>query len=102
MAADTPGVIYLIHLEPTYKQAGHYLGWTGNGWGTRLRQHLRGQGNPLVRAAVKAGSTVILARLWKGDRNAERRLKNRKEGPRLCPVCKALGRVERGSHEGVI
>lgn len=29
-----------------------------------------------------------VARTWRGDRNFERRLKNRKNAPRLCPICR--------------
>ena len=28
-----------------------------------------------------------LVRVWEGDRNFERRLKNRHNGPHLCPLC---------------
>jgi hypothetical protein len=34
------------------------------------------------------GIRFVVARLWiGGDRTLERRLKNQKNGPRLCPIC---------------
>lgn len=39
-------------------------------------------------AVSKAGIEFVIARLWPdGDRNFERHLKNRKDGPRICPIC---------------
>lgn len=86
------GHVYLLHLDPGVPRNGgvrsrHYIGWALN-VDTRLEEHLRGTGSPLVRAAVANGSTVTLARTWPDvDRNFERRLKNQKMAPRLCPVC---------------
>lgn len=86
---SVPGTVYLLHLHPPYKRARHYLGWTSN-LEQRLADHRRGAGSPLVAAAVANGSTVELARTWTGvDRHFERALKNRKEAPRMCPLCVA-------------
>ncbi len=38
-------------------------------------------------AAVRRGSSAELVRTWEGDRNLERRLKNRKNARGLCPRC---------------
>jgi hypothetical protein len=43
------------------------------------------------------GITWQLVRTWEGGRKFERQLKNRKEAPRLCPVCagaKAMNRAK--------
>jgi hypothetical protein len=41
-----------------------------------------------MRAITLAGITWKVARVWNdGDRALERRLKRRKSGPRLCPIC---------------
>lgn len=78
---------YLLHFDPPYRHAGHYIGWTEDLEG-RLRDHLSGRGSPLVRAAVEAGSLVVVARLWPDrDRRFERRLHNT-HGSRLCPRCR--------------
>jgi predicted GIY-YIG superfamily endonuclease len=82
------GTIYLLHFEPAYKHASHYLGWTED-IDARIDRHQRGQGSPLVAAAVAAGCAINLARTWEGDRKLERKLKNRKNTPRqLCPICR--------------
>lgn len=87
------GVVYLLHFDPAYtggrKTAGHYLGYAnGRGLRARLERHAQGGGSPLVYAALQAGCSVRLARVWRhASRTIERRLKNRKEGPRLCPIC---------------
>ncbi|HXF62870.1 MAG TPA: hypothetical protein VNK95_14695 [Caldilineaceae bacterium] len=79
--------VYLIHLEPAYKHARHYLGYADDVH-SRLALHRMGQGSRLCQVAVEAGCKLILARVWEdGDRSLERRLKNRKAAPRLCPIC---------------
>lgn len=70
------------------RYARHYLGWTEGNVDARLRVHLAGQGSPLIRAAVQRGLNVELVRTWSdADRNFERKLKRRREAPRLCPAC---------------
>lgn len=87
MASNVPGTVYLLHFDPPYKHARHYLGWTSN-LDQRLFEHMSGQGSPLIRAAVEAGHGVVLARTWNDlTRNDERSFKNQKNGPRLCPIC---------------
>lgn len=82
------GTIYLLHLDPPYKHAKHYLGWTGKeDVYDRVLQHVAGRGSPLVRAAVQAGSLVVVARTWAdSDRFEERRLKGH-SSTRYCPIC---------------
>lgn len=82
-----PGLIYVAHIEPAYRHARHYLGWTADPdgrWGT----HLNGHGSPLIRAALLAGSSVTFALVGEGTRTDERRLHNRKNTARLCPTCR--------------
>lgn len=86
--------LYLLHFDPPYEHAGHYLGWAAN-IERRVAEHLAASSaaSPLVRAAIAAGSVVSLARVWVGgDRTLERRLKRRHEGPRLCPLCRPVRR----------
>jgi predicted GIY-YIG superfamily endonuclease len=82
-------VIYLLHLDPAFRHARHYLGSTDD-VERRLLEHMTGRGSPLVRAAVNAGCVVELAATWEGSRTDERRLHSRKESPRLCPICRTL------------
>ena len=86
--------LYLLHLEPRYKHAGHYLGWTPDlRVNRRAMEHIDGvkhKASPLVLAALNAGSTVVIARRWEGqefDRKAERAKKHRGHA-RLCPLCR--------------
>ncbi len=98
-AAPFPGVVYLLHFEPRYKHAGHYIGWCENNVAARLARHLAGTGGRLPHVAHLAGCSVYVARTWVGDRTLERTLKNRKSAPRMCPVCSAhLSVAERFPH----
>lgn len=84
-------MIYLLHFDPPYQHARHYLGFTDRDVDARLEEHLTGRGSPLVRAAVLAGAEVTVTRTWEGGtRDQERRLKRRKNTPRLCPTCSGL------------
>jgi hypothetical protein len=91
------GTIYLIHFDQPIAHAQHYLGWTSDLPG-RLKDHFSGQGSPLIRAAARVTS-VRVVRTWVGSRTDERRMHNRHENPRMCPVCQrmpiAVGRKER-------
>lgn len=95
------GTVYLLHFEPGLRVTGnryarHYLGWALD-HEERIATHLRGAGSPLVAAAVRGGQTVEVARLWPDvDRHFERRIKNRRELPRFCPLCVASGHSHRG------
>lgn len=83
------GTVYLLHLDPPYKHARHYLGWASAGnLGLRLSHHAAGSGANLLRYAAKAGGTWRLARTWPGDRHLERRIKRRGSSVRVCPVCR--------------
>lgn len=79
--------VYLLHFDPPYRHAGHYLGWSDD-MERRTAHHLAGRGhNPLVDAALAAGSVVTVARTWPGaDRSFESRLK-RHGKTRVCPLC---------------
>lgn len=80
--------VYLIHFSPSYKHAGHYLGWADN-IERRVALHQSGAGARLTQVAVQAGCKLILARVWAdGDRTLERHLKNRHNAPALCPLCR--------------
>lgn len=83
------GTVYLLHLDPPYKHARHYLGWASAGnLGARLSHHAAGSGANLLHYAAKAGGTWRLARTWAGDRHLERRIKRRGGAARVCPVCR--------------
>jgi predicted GIY-YIG superfamily endonuclease len=83
------GTVYVLHFDPSYRHAGHYIGWAQDA-DARIAQHIAGVGSPLVRAAVLAGSRVQLAAIFSGSRHLERRLKRwHNTTARVCPICRA-------------
>ncbi len=93
LRANVSAGLYLLHFEPRYRHAGHYLGYAGD-TERRIAEHRRcgDRSSPLVRAAIAAGATVTVARLWPGgDRTLERRLKRGGGLSRHCPTCRATG-----------
>jgi predicted GIY-YIG superfamily endonuclease len=93
------GTVYLIHFDRPYHHARHYIGYTDD-MDARLARHHAGNGSKLLAAVRKAGIEYEMVRTWEGvGRDFERELKNQKNAPRLCPVCKARKREkgERGS-----
>lgn len=89
------GTVYLLHFDkqiaPGKHTCQHYIGWAYNLEG-RLKEHRAGRGARLTQVAAERGIGFEVVRTWSGDRNLERKLKNRKEGPALCPVCQAAKR----------
>lgn len=94
--------VYLLHFEPRYKHAGHYLGFAKDIL-RRVHEHRTGcAGCKLTDAAAGAGVTMMLVRVWKGKgRKFERSLKGfrrDKSGKstavgslaRICPACLEL------------
>lgn len=85
--------LYLLHLEPRYRHAGHYLGWSSD-IAARVHQHAAAgsAASPLIRAALGAGCRLTLTRVWLGQgRTRERQLKRQGGLGQHCPVCKARG-----------
>lgn len=82
-------MLYLIHFERKLAHAQHYLGsvMDHNHLDKRLREHRTGRGAKLLDALNKRGIPYRVVRTMNGGRIKERRLKNRKNGPRLCPIC---------------
>lgn len=88
--------VYLIHFEPSYRHAQHYLGWSED-LEPRLHAHAHGQGARLTQVAVQAGCNLLLARVWPdGSRSLERRLKAWHGSTRLCPICQGRQALQLG------
>lgn len=85
--------IYLIHFNTAYKHARHYIG-SAKSVKERLERHRKGKGARLMEVIAAANIGFVLARTWKGGKKEERKLKNRKNAPRLCPICQ--GRQRKG------
>lgn len=83
-------VVYLLHfsqpIAPGRHTAQHYIGFTDD-LQQRIAAHRAGTGARLCEVAKERGISFVVAQLWEGDRALERKLKNRKSGPRLCPIC---------------
>jgi hypothetical protein len=85
---NVQGTVYVLHFDPPYRHAGHYVGWTEGDVCERIAIHLQGRGSPLVRAAVEAGVDVQLAATYEGTRYLERRLKSWHNTGRFCAICR--------------
>lgn len=88
------GTIYLIHfnepignLSNPHGQAQHYMGYTDD-LVARIERHRAGSGAAIMAAVKDYEVGWRLARTWEGDRGLERKLKDQKNHPRLCPICK--------------
>jgi predicted GIY-YIG superfamily endonuclease len=105
---------YLAEIQPAYRHAQHYLGSTID-LRRRWPEHLaggydpathrnKGPGSRLLAAALHAGCTVELVRVWHGEqaRTLEQRLKQRRKPGSLragaarslkplCPLCNPAG-----------
>lgn len=86
------GTVYLIHFDKKLSHAQHYLGYTGGDLEVRLERHRAGSSARLMQVIKEKGIGWRLVRTWAGGRKLERKLKRRKNSPKLCPLC----RTERG------
>ncbi len=95
-------MLYLLHFDPPYRHAKHYLGYTED-LANRFSLHLRGRGSPLVKAAVNSGSTIVLVRIWPHDGNAEQEIK-RVVGSRarLCPLCNPSAKSQMSMYRSIL
>jgi predicted GIY-YIG superfamily endonuclease len=87
-----PSIVYLLHLDPPYRHAKHYTGWTGRPLAERLADHAGSKGARLLKVQRAAGGSWRVARTWTFHRaheakQHERRLKLR-AAKRYCPVCR--------------
>jgi len=79
--------VYLLHFSEPIAHAQHYIGWAKD-FENRLDHHCNGTGARLTQVAVERGIEIIVACIWDGkDKSFERRLKNQKNGRRMCPIC---------------
>ena len=85
-------IVYLIHFERPFKRASHYIG-SALFLERRLNHHRAGTGARLLRAVQLAGIAWEVVRTWPGDKQTERKLKNRKNAPDLCPRCRELRKL---------
>jgi len=91
--------VYLIHFNQAYRHARHYLGFSEN-LDKRVTDHLCGMGSRLMEVITEAKIEWKVVRTWAGDRKLERRLKNGKNAPKLCPICSGEWAMKRGNYKG--
>ena len=87
-------MVYLLHFSENYAHARHYLGYCHD-LTARLAQHASGNGARLCAVVRAAGISWYVSRTWEGGRDLERKLKDRHNSPKLCPICRAVRRAER-------
>lgn len=82
--------VYLLHfsepIAPGRHTCQHYIGYADD-LAPRIHAHAHGQGARLTQVAVARGISFVVARTWDGNRQLERQLKRRHDGPALCPIC---------------
>ena len=91
-------MVYLVHISPKFKHAGHYLGFSTDLAG-RMEAHKAGRGARLLAAASAAGCRLRVVRKWSSagcGKHFERRLKNSHQLKELCPVCSGAAAMARG------
>ena len=80
---------YLLHfsspISPNHTTQ-HYIGSAAD-LDARIEEHRTGHGARLTQVAQERGIGFTVARTWEGGRDFERSLKNRKNAPKLCPIC---------------
>lgn len=83
--------VYLLHFDSPISEhhtAQHYIGWTELPVEDRLLAHKSGGGARFTQVANERGIGYQVVRTWKGNRQLERKLKNRHNSPKLCPICR--------------
>jgi hypothetical protein len=80
--------VYLLHIDPPYKHASHYIGWSkAYHPKERINQHLQdtAKANPLIKAAIAAGCLVSVAHIWhhRANRTFERQLQESQRHPEV-------------------
>lgn len=85
--------VYLLHFEtpisPNHTTQ-HYLG-SADDVIARIKKHRDNPDARLLQVAKERGIKFVVARVWTGvPRKFERTLKNRKNAPKMCPICKVI------------
>lgn len=83
--------VYVLHFDPPFRHARHYVGYTPEATAERrVQEHLdcSAKGSPLVKAALNVGCKVTLAHEFPGaGRDFERWLKTRRDTAKWCGCC---------------
>lgn len=82
--------VYLLHFDTPISEhhtTQHYIGYTEQPIEERLKDHKQNNGARLTQVANEREIDYQIVKTWKGDGKLERKLKNRKNSPKLCPIC---------------
>ena len=83
------GWVYLLHIDPPYRHARHYWGYTSrDDVESRVEEHRTRRGARLCEVAVSHGCQLHLALVLPGTRADERRLKKASRATLYCPICR--------------
>lgn len=86
--------LFLLHFEPRYRHAGHYLGYAKRDLRRYARDVIAGRvfaPHPLVECAILSGADITVADVYPGgDRALRSLLRRRGSLARICPICKRL------------
>ena len=94
-------IVYLLHFEKPYCHAKHYIGSTSN-LIHRMKEHDKGKSDVRLLNVIRENNIgFYLARVWRGDKIEERRLKNRGGASRHCPICKGKVDLEKKKTYGL-
>lgn len=88
------GTVYILHFDAPISDShttAHYVGFTTD-LEARIELHRKGRGARLTQVAAQRGIAFSVVATFPGTRADERRIKNQKSTPTLCPICKALRR----------
>ena len=91
--------VYLLHLDPPYRHARHYLGYAvgtgrGHAYAKAQAKGVALGAHELVMAAQWSGCEIRVADVWVGEGRAfQRRLRANGSLSRFCPIC-----IERGEN----
>ncbi len=85
-------MVYLLHFEPAYKRARHYIGVCRAPFLTSALA--RGEvpiiNVPLLNAARAAGVTFSVQRTWPGTESERARFRSQKAAKQFCAMCRQL------------
>lgn len=93
--------LYLLHFDPPYKHARHYLGYAvglgrGRKYASDQADGLAIGAHELVMAAQWGGCEITVADVLYGEgRDTQRRMRRNGSLSRFCPVCRSAGTYHR-------
>ena len=93
------GDVYVAHLDPPYKHAAHYTGFSAHTpWGPglpgRLQAHSEGRGSRLMQVQHEAGGTFRIGRLYQGVTRDRETVIKESSAAKYCLICHGRPEVQ--------